>query len=146
GRGKVVVRARAQIEVKESSGRTQIVVTEIPYMVNRANLVLSIAELVREKQIERISELRDESDARTGSANELKRDAIPKVVLNQLYKHTTMQTTFGVIMLALVPDAITGRLVPKIMPIREVIQRYLDHRHDVIIKRTEFDLAKAKER
>ncbi len=146
GRGKVIMRARAVVEEKESTGREQIVVTEIPYMVNRANLVLSIAELVREGKITGISALRDESDANTRIVIELKRDAMPKVVLNQLYKHTTMQTTFGVIMLALVPDAVTGRLVPKIMPMKEVLQRYLDHRHDVIVKRTQFDLTKAQER
>jgi DNA gyrase subunit A len=146
GRGKIIMRARVQVEEKESTGRSQIVVTEIPYMVNRANLVISIAELVREGKITGISALRDESDSRTRIVIELKRDAIAKVVLNQLYKHTTMQNTFGVIMLALVPDAITGRLVPKIMPMREVIQRYLDHRHDVIVKRTQFDLTKAQER
>jgi DNA gyrase subunit A len=146
GRGKIIMRARVQIEEKESTGRSQIVVTEIPYMVNRANLVISIAELVREGKITGISALRDESDSRTRIVIELKRDAIAKVVLNQLYKHTTMQNTFGVIMLALVPDAVTGRLVPKIMPMREVIQRYLDHRHDVIVKRTQFDLTKAQER
>jgi DNA gyrase subunit A len=146
GRGKVIMRARVVVEEKESTGREQIVVTEIPYMVNRANLVLSIAELVREGKITGISALRDESDANTRIVIELKRDAMPKVVLNQLYKHTTMQTTFGVIMLALVPDAITGRLVPKIMPMKEVLQRYLDHRHDVIVKRTQFDLTKAQER
>ncbi len=146
GRGKVIMRARAVVEEKESTGREQIVVTEIPYMVNRANLVLSIAELVREGKITGISALRDESDANTRIVIELKRDAMPKVVLNQLYKHTTMQTTFGVIMLALVPDAMTGSLVPKVMPMKEVLQRYLDHRHDVIVKRTQFDLAKAQER
>jgi DNA gyrase subunit A len=146
GRGKVIMRARAVVEEKESSGKEQIVVTEIPYMVNRANLVLSIAELVREGKLTGISALRDESDAHTRIVIELKRDAIPKVVLNQLYKHTTMQTTFGVIMLALVPDAERGSLVPKIMPMKEVLQRYLDHRHDVIVKRTQFDLTKAQER
>ena len=146
GRGKVVMRARAQIEEKESSGRTQIVITEIPYMVNRANLVIAIADLVREKKIEGIADMRDESDAGTRIVLELKRDAIPKVVLNQLYKHTAMQSTFGVIMLALVPDPHTARLVPRVMPLKEVLQRYLDHRHSVIVRRSDFDLRKAKER
>jgi DNA gyrase subunit A len=146
GRGKIVMRARAQIEEKESSGRTQIVVTEIPYMVNRANLVMSIADLVREKKIEGVSDLRDESDANTRIVIELRRDAIPKVVLNQLYKHTAMQSTFGVIMLALAPDAHSGRLVPRVMPLKEVLQRYIDHRHDVVVKRAEFELRKARER
>src|SRR5512147_1391232 len=102
GRGRLVVRARAQVEEKESSGRSQIVVTEIPYMVNKARLVEQIAELAREKKLEGISDLRDESD-RDGMrvVIELKRDAVPLVVLNNLYKHTQMQTTFGAIMLAL---------------------------------------------
>ncbi|HYV95988.1 MAG TPA: DNA gyrase subunit A [Gemmatimonadaceae bacterium] len=146
GRGKIVMRARAGIEEKESSGRTQIVVTEIPYMVNRANLVTSIAELVREKKIEGVSDLRDESDANTRIVIELKRDAIPKVVLNQLYKHTSMQSTFGVIMLALVPEEKTGRLIPRVMPLKDVLTHYLAHRHSVIVRRSEFDLRKAKER
>jgi DNA gyrase subunit A len=146
GRGKIVMRARAVIEEKESSNKSQIVVTELPYQVNRANLVTSIAELVRDKKIEGVSDLRDESDANTRIVIELKRDAIPKVVLNQLYKHTSMQSTFGVIMLALVPDPVSKRLVPKVMPMREVLQHYIAHRHEVIIRRTQFDLTKARER
>ena len=146
GRGKVIMRARAVIEEKESSNKSQIVVTELPYQVNRANLVLAIAELVRDKKIEGVSDLRDESDAQTRIVIELKRDAIPKVVLNQLYKHTSMQSTFGVIMLALVPDPVSKRLVPKVMPLREVLQHYIAHRHEVIVRRTQFDLDKAKER
>jgi DNA gyrase subunit A len=146
GRGKVIMRARAVIEEKESSNKSQIVITELPYQVNRANLVLNIAELVRDKKIEGVSDLRDESDAQTRIVVELKRDAIPKVVLNQLYKHTAMQSTFGVIMLALVPDPITKRLVPKVMPLREVLQHYIAHRHEVVVRRTQFDLDKAKER
>jgi DNA gyrase subunit A len=146
GRGKVIMRARAVIEEKESSNKSQIVVTELPYMVNRANLVISIAELVRDKKVEGVSDLRDESDSQTRIVIELKRDAIPKVVLNQLYKHTSMQTTFGVIMLALVPDPVTKRLVPKIMAMREVLQHYIAHRHEVIVRRTQFDLDKARDR
>jgi DNA gyrase subunit A len=113
GRGRIVMRARAVIEEKESSNKSQIVVTEIPYQVNKARLIENIAELVRDKKMDGISDLRDESD-RDGMriVIELKRDAIPRVVLNQLYKHTQMQTTFGVIMLALVPDATSKRLVP----------------------------------
>src|SRR6187455_189823 len=114
GRGKIVMRARAVIEEKESTGRSQIVVTEVPYQVNRAELVKSISELVREKKLEGISDLRDESSDTTRIVIELKRDAIPRVVLNQLYKHTTMQSSFGVIMLALVPDVRTRQLVPKV--------------------------------
>jgi DNA gyrase subunit A len=146
GRGKVVMRARAVVEEKESSNKSQIVVTELPYQVNRANLVMNIAELVREKKIEGISDLRDESDANTRIVIELKRDSIPKVVLNQLYKHTAMQSTFGVIMLALVPDPVSRRLVPKVMGMREVLTHYIAHRHEVVVRRTQFDLDKAKER
>ncbi|MHB0963278.1 MAG: DNA gyrase subunit A [Gemmatimonadaceae bacterium] len=147
GRGKIVMRARAVIEEKESSSKQQIVVTELPYQVNKARLVENIAELVRDKKIEGISDLRDESD-RDGMrvVIELKRDSIPRVVLNQLYKHTSMQATFGVIMLALVPDPITKRLVPRVMGMREALLHYIHHRHDVIVRRTQFDLDKARDR
>ena len=147
GRGKVVMRARAVIEEKESSNKSQIVVTELPYQVNKARLVEQIAELHRDQKVEGISALRDESD-RDGMriVIELKRDAIPRVVLNQLYKHSTMQSTFGVIMLALVPDAATGRLVPKVMPVRDVLQHFITHRHEVIVRRTQFELDKALDR
>ena len=147
GRGKIVMRARAVIEEKESSNKQQIVVTELPYQVNKARLVENIAELVRDKKIDGISDLRDESD-RDGMrvVVELKRDAIPRVVLNQLYKHTSMQATFGVIMLALVPDPITKRLVPRVMGMREALLHYIHHRHDVIVRRTQFDLDKARDR
>ncbi len=146
GRGKIVMRARAVIEERESAGKSQIVVTELPYQVNRASLVEAIADLVHEKKVEGVSALRNESDTGTRIVIELKRDAIPRVVLNQLYKHTAMQSTFGVIMLALVPDPATRRLVPKIMGVREVLQHYIAHRHEVIVRRTQFDLDKAKER
>src|SRR5215210_7676066 len=147
GRGRIVMRARAVIEEKESSGRSQIVVTEIPYQVNSAKLMEDIAALVRDRKLEGISDLRNESD-RDGMriVIELKRDAIPRVVLNQLYKHTQMQSTFGVIMLALVPDPTTRQLVPKVMGIREALQHYIAHRHDVIVRRTQFDLDKALDR
>ncbi|MGZ8455611.1 MAG: DNA gyrase subunit A [Gemmatirosa sp.] len=147
GRGKVVMRARAVIEEKESSNKSQIVITELPYQVNKARLVEQIADLHREQKVEGISALRDESD-RDGMrvVIELKRDAIPRVVLNQLYKHSTMQSTFGVIMLALVPDAATGRLIPKVMPVRDVLLHYIKHRHEVIVRRTQFDLDKALDR
>jgi len=147
GRGRIVMRARAVIEEKESSNKSQIVINELPYQVNKAKLVENIAELVRDKKIEGVSDLRDESD-KDGMriVVELKRDAIPRVVLNGLYKHTTMQSTFGVIMLALVPDAHTGRLVPKIMPLKEVLEHYIEHRHTVIVRRTQFELDKAVER
>ncbi|MDB4906826.1 MAG: gyrase subunit [Gemmatimonadetes bacterium] len=147
GRGRIIMRARAVIEEKESSSKSQIVVTEIPYQVNSAKLLESIADLVRDKKLEGISDLRNESD-RDGLriVIELKRDAIPRVVLNQLYKHTTMQSTFGVIMLALVPDSVTGRLVPKVMPLKEVLEHYIAHRHTVIVRRAQFELDKALER
>ncbi|HVE79290.1 MAG TPA: DNA gyrase subunit A [Gemmatimonadaceae bacterium] len=147
GRGRIVMRARAVIEEKESSNKSQIVVTELPYQVNKAKLVESIAELVREKKVEGVSALRDESD-RDGMrvVIELKRDAIPRVVLNQLYKHTSMQSTFGVIMLALVPDATTKRLVPRVMPLKDALVHYIAHRHDVIVRRAQFELDKAQDR
>ncbi|MEO8879720.1 MAG: DNA gyrase subunit A [Gemmatimonadaceae bacterium] len=147
GRGRIVMRARAVIEEKESSNKSQIVVTEIPYQVNKASLVKQIAELTKEAKLEGISALRDESD-RDGMriVIELKRDAIPRVVLNQLYKHTTMQSTFGVINLALVPDVNTGQLVPKVMPLKELLEHYIAHRHEVVVRRTQFDLNKALDR
>jgi DNA gyrase subunit A len=147
GRGRIIMRARAVIEEKESSSKAQIVVTEFPYQVNPAKLEKDIAELVRDKKLDGIADLRNESD-RDGLrlVIELKRDAIPRVVLNQLYKHTVMQSTFGVIMLALVPDARTGSLVPKVMPLKEVLEHYITHRHEVIVRRTQYDLDKAAER
>src|SRR5678809_34106 len=147
GRGRIIMRARAVIEEKESSNKSQIVVTEIPYQVNSAKLIEHIAELVRDKKLDGISDLRNESD-KDGMriVIELKRDAIPRVVLNQLYKQTAMQSTFGVIMLALVPDAKTGSLVPKVMPLKEILEHYITHRHTVIVRRTQFDLDKALER
>ena len=147
GRGRIVMRARAVIEEKETTGKSQIVVTEIPYQVNKANLIKQIAELHQEKKIEGLAYANDESD-RDGMrvVIELKRDAIPRVVLNQLYKHTPMQATFGVINLALVPAVKTGQLVPKIMPLKELLEHYITHRHTVIVRRTQFDLDKALER
>jgi DNA gyrase subunit A len=147
GRGKIVMRARAVIEEKETTGRASIVITELPYQVNKAELVKHIAELVKDKKLEGISDLRDESD-RDGMrvVIELKRDAIPRVVLNGLYKHTTMQSTFGVIMLSLVPDPNTRQLVPRIMGLKETLQHYIDHRHEVVTRRAQFELEKAQER
>ena len=147
GRGRIVMRARAVIEEKESSGKSQIVVSEVPYQVNKAKLVTDIAGLVREQKLTGISALRDESDKDgVRIVIELKRDAIPRVVLNQLYKHTAMQSTFGVIMLALVPDPRTRQLVPRVLTLRECLDHYIDHRHEVIVRRTQFDLDKALER
>ncbi|HEV8176335.1 MAG TPA: DNA gyrase subunit A [Gemmatimonadales bacterium] len=141
GRGRVIMRARAQIEEKETSGRSQIVVTEIPYQVNKENLVKAIAELASEKKIEGIVNINDESDKEgMRIVIELKRDIIPNVVLNQLYKHTQMQTTFGVIMLALANGA------PKVMNLKELLQHFIEHRHKVIVRRTQFDLDAAQAR
>ncbi|HET8648809.1 MAG TPA: DNA gyrase subunit A, partial [Gemmatimonadales bacterium] len=135
GRGRVVMRARAQIEEKESTGRSEIVVTEIPYQVNKENLVRAIADLASDKKIEGISGVNDESDKEgMRIVISLKRDAIPNVVLNQLYKHTQMQTTFGVINLALV----NGQ--PKVMNLKEMLQHFIDHRHEIVVRRTQFDL------
>lgn len=147
GRGRIVMRARAVIEERENSNKSQIVITELPYQVNKAKLVTDMANLVKEGKLEGISALRDESD-KDGMrvVVELKRDAIPRVVLNQLYKHTQMQATFGVIMLALVPDSVTGQLVPKVLGIKEVLEHYISHRHEVVVRRTQFDLDKARER
>ncbi len=147
GRGRIVMRARAVIEERESSSRAQIVVTELPYQVNKAKLLIDIRDQVREGKLEGISDLRDESD-RDGMRMviELKRDSIPRVVLNQLYKHTAMQSTFGVIMLALVPDSVTGQLVPKVLPLKDVLVHFLAHRHEVVTRRTQFELDKALER
>jgi len=141
GRGRIVMRARAAVEEKESSGRQQIVVTEIPFQVNKARLVEQIAELVRAKKIADVSDLRDESD-RDGMriVIELKRDANASVVLNQLYKHTQMQATFGAIMLALVNG------VPQVLNLKQILQAYIDHRHEVITRRTQYDLDQALER
>jgi DNA gyrase subunit A len=141
GRGRVVMRARAQIEEKESSGKSQIVVTEIPYQVNKENLVKAIAELALERKIEGISGVNDESD-KDGMriVIQLKRDAIPNVVLNQLYKHTAMQSTFGVIMLAL------DRGAPKVMNLKQLLERFIEHRHEIVVRRTQFDLDAAEAR
>src|SRR5437016_4363114 len=141
GRGRLTIRARAVIEEKESTGKHQIVVAEIPYQVNKSNLIAQIAELVNAKKLEGISDLRDESD-REGMriVIELKRDAVPAVVLNQLYKHTQMQTTFGAIMLALVDGA------PKEMNLKELLEHFIEHRHTVIVRRTDFELKRAQDR
>ncbi len=138
GRGKIIMRAEAEIE--EMSGNKQrIIVSSLPYQVNKARLIENIARLTREKRIEGISELRDESDRkeRVRIVMELKRDANPQVVLNQLYKNTQMQDTFGVIMLALVDGE------PKILTLRQCLDCYIDHRKTVILRRTQFDLDKA---
>ena len=140
GRGRIVVRARANIETLKNN-RENIIITELPYQVNKANLIEKIADLVRTGKITEISNLRDESD-RDGMrvVVELKRDAQPAVVLNKLFKHTQMQTTFGVIMLALVNG------IPKVLQLREMMQHFIDHRMDVLIKRTKYELDAAERR
>ena len=140
GRGRIVIRATADIE-DDGEGTARIIITEIPFMVNKSRLIEHIAALVREKKITSIRNLRDESD-RDGMrvVIELKRDAVPQVVLNRLYKHTQMQSTFGTIFLALVDG------VPKVMPLREMLLHFIDHRHNVVVRRSRFDLAAAQER
>ena len=138
GKGKITVRAEAEIE-EMSNGRQKIIVTSLPYQVNKAKLIENIANLVREKRIEGISELRDESDRENAVRIHigLKKDANAKVVLNQLYKNTQMQDTFGIIMLALVNNE------PKILTLRQCLDYYIDHRKNVILRRTKFELDKA---
>jgi DNA gyrase subunit A len=140
GRGRVVIRAKANVETLKND-RENIIITEIPYQVNKASLIEKIADLVREGKINDISNIRDESD-RDGMriVIELKRDAQPAVVLNQLFKHTQMQVTFGVIMLALVNG------VPKVLALQETMSHFLDHRMEVLIRRTKYDLDAAEKR
>ena len=140
GRGKVKVRAVTDIETMES-GKTRIIVTELPYMVNKANLIQKIAELVKLKKIDGITDLRDESD-REGMriVIELRRDANANIILNQLYKHTQMQDTFGIIMLALVNNE------PKVMNLLDMLKYYIQHQEEVVTRRTKYDLNKAEER
>jgi DNA gyrase subunit A len=141
GRGAITIRARADFEESKKGDRTSIVVTEIPYQVNKAKLLEKIAELVREKVVEGISDLRDESD-REGLrvVIELKRGELPEVVLNNLYKHTPLQTTFGIIMLAIVG----GR--PRVLSLVEMLEQFVEFRRDVVRRRTEYELRKAEAR
>lgn len=140
GRGKIQVRARAEIE--EHKGRYKIVITEIPYQVNKTNLIVKIADLVKNKSIEGISNIRDLSSHKTGIKIDidLKRDANPNVVLNNLYKNTQMQITFGIINLCLVNGE------PKVLNLKEIIKYYVDHQRNVVRRRTQFDLEKAEAR
>ena len=140
GRGSISIRAKVEIE-EMKGGRQAIVVNELPYQVNKASLLETIAELVRDKKIADSSDLRDESD-REGMRMviELKREGNAQIVLNQLYKHTTMETSFGVIMLALVG----GR--PKVLPVKEVLHHYVEYRKEVVVRRTRFELARAEAR
>jgi DNA gyrase subunit A len=141
GRGKIKVRALAVIEDHEKSDKETIVITEIPYQVNKSRLIEKIADLVRDKRIQGITDIRDESD-RTGMriAIDVRRDIPGHIVLNQLYKMTPLESTFGVIMLALED----GR--PKVLNIKECIQNFINHRHEVVVRRTQFDLEKAEQR
>ena len=140
GRGKIRVRAISDIETL-ANGKSRIIVTELPYMVNKANLILKIAELVKLKKIDGITDLRDESN-REGMriVIELRRDANANVIINQLYKHTQMQDTFGVIMLALVNNE------PKVLNLHDMLYHYIKHQEDVVTRRTKYDLNKAEER
>lgn len=138
GKGKITMRAEAEIE-EMSGNRQRILVTSLPYQVNKAKLVKTIADLAKEKKVEGIAEVRDESDRKekVRIVIELKRDVSPQIILNQLYKHTQMQETFGAIMLALVNGE------PKILTLRQCLECYIDHRKDVILRRSKFDLDKA---
>ena len=140
GRGKITVRARANIE-EHKNGRFSLVIAEIPYQVNKSSLIEKIVMLVRAKKIEGISDIRDESD-KDGIrlVIELKRDVVPEVVLNMLYKHTQMQETFGVIMLALVDG------LPRVLTLKEVIAEFVKFRHEIVVKRTQFELREAEAR
>jgi len=140
GRGKIKMRARAHVE-STKSGKNSIIVTELPYQVNKATLMEKIADLVRDKKIEGITDLRDESD-KDGIrvVVETKKDAIPEVILNLLYKHTQLQDTFGIILLALVDG------VPKIMPLKEILKHFIDFRHEIVVRRTQYDLKIAEAR
>ena len=139
GRGRIVMRAKAEIE--EVNGRECIIVTEIPYQVNKAEMIKKTAEMINDKKIEGISTIRDESD-RKGMriVYVLKRDAIPNIVLNTLYKYTPLQSSFSVNNIALVK----GR--PQMLNLKEMISHFVDHRHDVVVRRTKFELRKAEER
>ncbi|MCK5409812.1 MAG: DNA topoisomerase 4 subunit A, partial [Candidatus Heimdallarchaeota archaeon] len=140
GRGRITVRARCNMDTL-ANGKDVIIVSELPYQVNKANLIAKIADLVRDKKIDGIADLRDESD-RDGMrvVIELKRDGQPAVILNQLFKHTQMQITFGVILLALVKG------IPKILTLKEAMQHFIDHRMEVLIRRTKYELQAAERR
>ncbi len=140
GRGKVIMRARAVVETNKQ-GRSSIIVNEIPYQVNKANLIESIAHLVRNKRVEGISDVRDESDKEgIRVVVEIKRDAVPEVVLNQLYAYTQLQDTYGIILLGLVNG------VPKVLSLKQLLQHFIDFRHVIVVRRTKYDLKVAEER
>ena len=141
GRGLLTLRAKVNVEVDERTDRSRLIVTEIPYQVNKATLIEKIADLTQDKKMEGISDLRDESD-RDGVriVIELKKNEIPQVVLNNLFKHTQLQTTFGVIMLALVNNR------PEVLNLKQVLEHFVAHRREVVVRRTAFELRKAEER
>ncbi|MGH7255908.1 MAG: DNA topoisomerase (ATP-hydrolyzing), partial [Nitrospirales bacterium] len=141
GRGLLTLRAKVGIETDERTDRTRLIVTEIPFQVNKAKVIERVAELIQERKIEGISDLRDESD-REGIrvVVELKRGEIPLVILNQLYKHTQLQTTFGVNMLALVENR------PEVLTLKQILQAFIEHRREVVLRRTAYELRKAEER
>jgi DNA gyrase subunit A len=141
GRGLLTLRAKVNVETDERTDRSRLIVTEIPYQVNKASLIEKIAELTQDKKVEGISDLRDESD-RDGVriVIELKKNEIPQVVLNNLFKHTQLQTTFGVIMLALVNNR------PEVLNLKQVLEYFVEHRREVVVRRTAFELRKAEER
>ncbi|WKY44521.1 DNA gyrase subunit A [Eubacteriaceae bacterium ES2] len=141
GRGRVKVRGKVDIHTTKK-GKKQLIITEIPYMVNKAKLIEKIAELVKDKRIEGISDLRDESDLKKGISVviDLKKDANETIILNQLYKHTQLQDTFGIIMLALVNNE------PKVLTLKEVLFHYVEHQKEIIVRRTRFELKKAEAR
>src|SRR5256884_8330903 len=140
GHGKIIVRARHMFE-EAPNGRERIIIDELPYAVNKANLVAKIADLVAERKLDGIADLRDESD-RQGMriVIELKREARPYTVLNNLYKHTALQQTFGAIMLAIVDQR------PQVLGLKQMLQLFIEHRREVIVRRTRYDLARARER
>lgn len=142
GRGLLKLRAKVVVEIDERTDRERLIVTEIPYQVNKVSLIKKIAELVQEDRIKGISDLRDESSDREGVrvVIELKRGEIPLVVLNNLYKHTPLETTFGVIMLALVNNR------PEVLNLKQILHHFLDHRREVVVRRTAYELRKAEER
>src|SRR5947199_996200 len=141
GRGIIQVRARAIVETNKKGDKQQIVVTEIPYMTNKARLLEKISELVKDKRIEGISDLRDESD-REGIrvVIELKRGEVPEIVLNNLYSNTQLQTTFGIIFLAIANNK------PEVMTLPTMLRHFIEHRKEIVVRRTRFDLKKAEER
>lgn len=142
GRGLLTLRAKVMVETEERTDRERLIVTEIPYQVNKVTLIKKIAELVQEDRLKGISDLRDESSDREGVrvVIELKRGEIPLVVLNNLYKHTPLETTFGVIMLALVNNR------PEVLNLKQILHHFLEHRREVVVRRTAFELRKAEER